>query len=81
MKKFGNDQQAANTIVNLTSELVDARTLTTTQVRNLVRILKRNEKKVNDAVKTLKQRMKKASTEKKAAQHGNTKKKDNLSAK
>ena len=29
MKKFGNDQQAANTVVNLiTSELVAARTLT-----------------------------------------------------
>ena len=81
MKKFDNDQQAANTIVNLTSELVDARTLTTTQVRNLVRVLKRNETKVNFAVKTLKQQMKKSCNGEGRSSAGQYQEKDNLSVK
>ena len=81
MEKVGKDEQTTNTIVNLTSDLVAARTLTKRQVGNLMRILRRNKERVNNAVKTLKQRMKQVTTEKIAAQRGNTKEKGNLSAK
>ena len=45
MKRFGNDQQGANAVVNLTSELVAAGKATNRQVKKIVRVLKKTKRR------------------------------------
>ena len=95
IKKFDTDLEGGNTVVNLTSELVTAGKANNCQVKKIVHVLKNNKAKVNNAVKKLKTRMRKAATEKKKAEvtdekicngeesssTGQYQEKDNLSAK